>query len=406
MTAGLDWLDRSDRRSPWDKVHALVVGIGVSGYPSAAGLLHVGATVTLVDDRDGDAEREKATILEVLGATVRLGPGSTTADPASLLDGIDLVVTSPGLPPTTPLLVAARDTGVPILGEVDLAWRLRDPEHPAPWIGLTGTNGKTTTVEMLASILGADGLRTAAVGNIGVSLVDTVLDPQPYDVLAVELSSHQLHWSPGLALRAAAVLNVEDDHLAWHGSAGSYRDAKAKIYQDCEIACVYNVEDPGTEELVREADVQEGCRAIGFTTQIPAVGMVGVVDDVLADRAFVAERQTSAAELATLDDLPSRAPHNIANAVAAAALARAHGVSPNAVRDGLRTFRIGGHRIEHVAEIDGVAYVDDSKATNSHAALASLRAYDSVVWVAGGQAKGQRYDDLVREIRDRLRAVI
>jgi UDP-N-acetylmuramoylalanine--D-glutamate ligase len=169
---------------------------------------------------------------------------------------------------------------------------------------------------------------------------------------------------------------------------------------------VNNAADPETERLVREADVVEGARAIGFTLGMPGVGMVGLVEDILADRAFIEQRETSAAELCTLEDLASPAPHFVANALAAAALARAHGVSQQAVRDGLRSFRPGGHRIAVVGQKDGVTWVDDSKATNPHAAQSSLQAYDPVVWVAGGLAKGARFDDLVVAVRDRLRGVV
>ncbi len=396
------WLDTADRHSPWPSVTALVAGIAVSGYSAAAGLLTVGARVIVVDERDGDAEREKATILETLGADVRLGAGTT----ARLPDGVDLVVTSPGWSPSAPVLAAAGERGIPILGEVDLALRLRDPAHAAPWLALTGTNGKTTTVGMVAAILQAAGLKATAVGNVGAPVVDAVLDPEPFDVLAVELSSFQLHWARRLAPRAAAVLNVAADHLDWHGTMQDYARDKGKIFEGCEVACVYNVADPVTEELVRAADVVEGCRAIGFTAGIPAVGMLGVVDGVLADRAFVAERRTSAAELCAVSDLPSDAPHNVANALAAAALARAHGVPPAAVRAGLAGFTLDPHRIQLVAEHDGVAYVDDSKATNAHAALASLLAYDPVIWIAGGLAKGQDFDDLVHAVKDRLRGAV
>ena len=401
MTA-LAWLDGADRHAPWPTVTAFVAGIGVSGYSAAAGLLGVGARVVVVDERDGDTEREKATILETLGADVRLGAGAS----GKLPDGVDLVVTSPGWFTDAPALVEAGRRGVPILGEVDLALRLRDPETAAPWLALTGTNGKTTTVGMMASILQAAGLRAAAVGNVGAPVVDAVLDPEPYDVLAVELSSFQLHWARRLSPRAAAVLNVAPDHLDWHGTLDDYARDKGKIFEGCEVACVYNVADPVTEELVRAADVVEGARAIGFTAGIPAAGMLGVVDGVLADRAFVAERRTSAAELCTLDDLPSQAPHNIANALAAAALTRAHGVPAAAVRAGLTGFALDPHRIQQVAEHRGVAYVDDSKATNAHAALASLLAYDPVVWIAGGLAKGQDFSDLVHAVKGRLRGAV
>ena len=221
------------------------------------------------------------------------------------------------------------------------------------------------------------------------------MDPEPYDVLAVELSSFQLHYTDSMAAQSAAVLNVAEDHLDWYSSMTDYAADKGRIYEGVERACVYNVADPLTEELVREADVVEGARAIGFTLGVPAIGMLGVVDDVLADRAFVDQRRDSAAELGTLADLATPAPHMVANALAAAALARSYGVAPVAVRDGLRSFRPDGHRIATVATVDEVAYVDDSKATNPHAARSSLGAYEHVVWVAGGLAKGASFDDLV-----------
>jgi UDP-N-acetylmuramoylalanine--D-glutamate ligase len=296
-----------------------------------------------------------------------------------------------------------------VWGEVELAWRLRDPAHPAPWLAVTGTNGKTTTVQMLQSILTAAGLRAAAVGNVGRPIVEAVMDPEPYDVLAVELSSFQLHYTHTMAAESAAVLNIAEDHLDWYdGPDGmsDYAADKARIFERVERACVYNVADRATEEMVRGADVQEGARAIGFTLGTPPPGDLGVVDDLLVDRAFIEERATSAAELCTLGDLASPAPHFVANALAAAALARAHGVSQQAVRDGLRAFRPDGHRIAHVAEADGVTWIDDSKATNPHAAQSSLAAFGSVVWVAGGLAKGARFDDLVVAVRERLRGVV
>jgi UDP-N-acetylmuramoylalanine--D-glutamate ligase len=183
------------------------------------------------------------------------------------------------------------------------------------------------------------------------------------------------------------------------------------VYRNAEVACVYNVADPVTEDLVREADVVEGCRAIGFTLGIPGLSMLGVVEDVLCDRAFVEERATSAAELGTLDDVRQAgggtlAPHNVANALAAAALARAYGVPPAAVRDGLRGHAPHAHRIAQVAEAGGVAWVDDSKATNPHAAAASLAAFENVVWIAGGLAKGATFDDLLAAHGRRLRAAV
>ncbi|MEU5085867.1 UDP-N-acetylmuramoyl-L-alanine--D-glutamate ligase [Streptomyces sp. NPDC021356] len=392
----------SGQVTDWQGKNVTVAGLGVSGIPAAKVLHGLGAHVTVVNDGDDERARAQAAELAALGVTVRLGDGDT------LPDGTELIVTAPGWKPDKPLFQAAGKAGVPVWGDVELAWRLRglDGREPAPWLAVTGTNGKTTTVQMLASILTAAGLRTAAVGNIGVSLLDAVLGEERYDVLAVELSSYQLHWAPSLRAHSAAVLNLAPDHLDWHGSMEAYAADKGRIYEGNRVACVYNVADPATEDLVRAADVEEGCRAVGFTLGTPGPSQLGVVEGILVDRAFVENRHKNAQELAEVSDVRPPAPHNIANALAAAALARAYGVPATAVRDGLRAFTPDAHRIAHVADVDGVAYVDDSKATNTHAAEASLGAYESIVWIAGGLAKGAEFDELVARSAKRMRGAV
>jgi UDP-N-acetylmuramoylalanine--D-glutamate ligase len=409
-----DLPDSARQQPDYKGLRAAVAGLGVSGISAARVLHRLGAEVTVVDGGDSPALRERAVALEAEGVAVRLGGEHGALLPA----GTRLVVTSPGWPPSSALFAAAEAAGVPVWGDVELAWRLRRPlpatGEPAPWLAVTGTNGKTTTVQMLASILTAAGKRTAAVGNVGVSVLDAVLagfdgpedTEEPYDVLAVELSSYQLHWAPSLRPFSAVVLNLAPDHLDWHGSMEAYAADKGRIYEGNQVACVYNTADPATERLVREADVEPGCRAVGFTLGAPGLSQLGVVEGLLVDRAFVADRQHSAAELAAVGDVRPPAPHNIANALAAAALARAYGVEPRAVRDGLRAFHPDAHRIAEVAEVDGVTWIDDSKATNTHATAASLAAYRPVVWIAGGLAKGASFDELVRDAADRLRGVV
>ena len=376
----------------------LVAGLGVSGRAAVQVLAARGALVRTYDDVAEDADEHDAEAL-----LARDG-----------LTGLDLVVTSPGLRPDHPLLSAAAARGVEVVSEVELAWRLRVDRAagggPAPWLAVTGTNGKTTTVGMLAAILDAAGERVAAVGNVGSPIVLAATDPS-LDVLAVELSSFQLHFTRSMSVQAGAVLNVAPDHIDWHGSFEAYAADKGRLFERAQVACVYNVADPMTRRLVEQADVVDGAVAVGFTLGVPSVGQLGLVDDVLVDRGFAAVRHTHAAELATLDDLRQLAgpdghvaPHVVANALAAAALALAHGVPPAAVRAGLAAFGPGAHRIATVATVDGVAYVDDSKATNAHAAAASLAAFPerSVVWIAGGLAKGATFDELVRSRADRL----
>ncbi|MDD9205532.1 UDP-N-acetylmuramoyl-L-alanine--D-glutamate ligase, partial [Georgenia sp. 10Sc9-8] len=302
---------------------------------------------------------------------------------------------------------------------VELAWRVRarrpDGDH-APWLTLTGTNGKTTTVGMLTEILRAAGRDAVAVGNVGTPIV-RVAAGGGADVLAVELSSFQLHSTWTVAPQASACLNLAPDHLDWHGSFAAYRADKARVYARTEVACVYNEADPATRVMVEEADVAEGARAVGTTLRVPAVGQLGLVEDVLVDRAMHAQRHTAAAELGTLADLAHLTPtgsaelvpdHVVANALAAAALALAHGVAPEHVRAGLRAYAPGAHRIAPVGTRGGVRYVDDSKATNAHAAAASLGVVPAgtCVWLAGGLTKGASVDELVAAHRDRLRAVV
>ena len=310
------------RDADWSGLRVLVAGLGISGFAAADAMWERGAVVTVVDASAPGASRtvdERAQILAVLGVDVRLGPEHTAGMPSDR--AIDLVVTSPGWRPTHPVLADAAAHGIPIWGEVELAWRMRAREGAAPWLTVTGTNGKTTTVNMLASILRAAGLRATSAGNVGTPLLEAVLHPQPYDVIAVELSSFQLFWQRSLSPVASACLNVAADHIDWHGSFEDYLRAKGRVFRNTHLACIYNVADPLTEQLVIDADVIEGCRAVGFTLGIPALSMVGLVDEILADRAFVEQRHHSAAELATIADVqgeaPSIAPHYLANALAA-----------------------------------------------------------------------------------------
>ena len=391
-----------------------VAGLGISGVAAAETLLRLGARVSVVDGSDAAELATRAAALAALGATVRLGPAATAAPPA----GATLVVTSPGWRPQAPLLRSAAAAGIPVWGEVELAWRLRPAAaagHAAPWLALTGTNGKTTTVRMLTAILTAAGRRAVAVGNVGTPLLAAVLADPPYDVLAVELSSFQLHWSASLRPFAAAVLNLADDHLDWHGSVAAYQEAKAKIWAGGQTVAIGNADDPPTAQALAAAPG----RQVSFTLAEPGPGQLGVVAGRLVDRAFgpdaAAGDQTgvdlagvdqTGVDLAAAADVRPAGPPNVANALAAAALARAYGVLADAVRAGLRGFTPDPHRNALVAVVDQVSYIDDSKATNPHAAAASLAAYPSVVWVAGGLGKGLSFDELVLAARERLRAVV
>ncbi|MBN9741629.1 UDP-N-acetylmuramoyl-L-alanine--D-glutamate ligase [Amycolatopsis sp. A1MSW2902] len=371
--------------------HVLVAGAGVTGKSVVPVLRELGARVTVTD---GNAER----LAELEDLDAELVPG-LTEPPADTA----LVVTSPGWRPTSPLLVAAAEAGVEVIGDVELAWRIGQlREHPPAWLVITGTNGKTTTVGMLESILRAAGADAVACGNVGYPVLDAVRGG--HQVLAVELSSFQLHWSSTIAPDASVVLNLAEDHLDWHGSMEEYAAAKGRAHERSR-AVVHNVDDPWSARIAEE-HAPDGARRIGFVLDTPRAGELGLVEDLLVDRAFGADPETSAEELAEIADVRPAGPHNLANALAAAALARAHGVTPEAVRAGLRAYEPAPHRAVEVAEVGGVRYVNDSKATNPHAALGSLLAHESVVWIAGGQLKGASVDELVAAVGGRLRAAV
>jgi len=363
----------------------LVAGAGLAGASAVRALLARDARVLLADRTESAAVEE----LTAAGAEFVLSPDV-------LPDAVDLVVTSPGWRPDHPLLRDALARGRDVLGEVEFAWRLRGA-GAAPWLAVTGTNGKTTTVRMLESILRAAGLDALAVGNVGVSVIDAVAGPHAYDVLAVELSSFQLHWSSTIAPAAAAVLNLAPDHLDWHGSMDAYAAAKATIWRG--PVAIGNADDPLVRKLLAGS---AAATKVGFTLDEPRPGQFGVRDGLLIDHAFT----DLPLELLPAADVRPTGAHNVANALAAAALARAHGVGAAAVADGLRAFVPDPHRNQFVLERDGVRWVDDSKATNPHAARASLTAYPAVVWIAGGQLKDAPVDDLVAEVAPRLRGAV
>jgi len=205
---------------------------------------------------------------------------------------------------------------------------------------------------------------------------------------------------------ASACLNLAPDHLDYFETFDEYRDAKARVYQNTVQAAIYNEQDEETMHMVENADVIEGCRAVSFTLSIPMKSMVGLVEDILVDRAFLDERETAALPIIDLAELPSNAPHNVQNALAAIALSRSIGIEPAIIKQGLMNWQASPHRISQVAVINDVTYVDDSKATNTHAAFTGIKAFESVVWIAGGQAKGQDFDDLVIRCATQLRAVV
>jgi UDP-N-acetylmuramoylalanine--D-glutamate ligase len=365
----------------------LVAGARVTGRAILAALAPLGVRATLTDDSPSMLTEFAQKGVEVIDS----------ANAAERIADYDLVVTSPGLPPTAPVLTAAAAAHVPIWGDVELAWRLDSSGRYGPprrWLVVTGTNGKTTTTSMLHAMLVAAGRRALLCGNIGDPVLD-VLD-QPAELLAVELSSFQLHWAPSLRPEAGVVLNVAEDHLDWHLTMEAYARDKSRVL-DGRVAVV-GLDDPVAAGLLSTAAAPT---RVGFRLGEPAPGELGVRDGVLMDNAFGKD-----VRLADTAAIPVAGPVGVLNALAAAALARAVDVPPEAIAEALARFQVGRHRAEVIDVVDGITYVDDSKATNPHAAQASITAYPRVVWIAGGLLKGASVDELVATVANRLAGAV
>ena len=361
------------------KQRFLILGAGVTGSAVARSLQARGGLVTIADDNAHDAVKPESVELT----------------------NFDVVVISPGWRQDHPLVVKALASGLPIINEIDLAWQIRSELSPGQkWIALTGTNGKTTTVEMVAKILQTAGLKAVACGNVGDTVIEAVDRTDPYDYLVLELSSFQLHWAKQAQFVSAAILNIADDHLDWHGTFDAYADAKFSILDRSDVA-VLNADDGA---VVQRANRFTG-RKVFFSLDTPAPGEIGIVEDLLVDRAFVAD-PLEAAMICELKDITPTVPHNVSNALAAAALARTINVSHEHIQQALHAFKPGRHRIETVFESDSITWVDDSKATNPHAASASLMSHLSVVWIAGGLAKGAEMNSIVQRCKGRIKAAI
>lgn len=391
----------------WRGRRVVVLGLGITGFAVADTLAELHAAVTVIA---GHADPERVDVLSVVGAQTR-----EIADPGATIEALEelepeVVVVSPGYRPDSPIVQWVVAAGILLLSDIDVAWLLRDlSPRPAEWICITGTDGKTTTTQLTAAMIEASGKRAAVCGNIGIPVLDRIRDPEGFDFLVVELSSFQLHYTNLLSPWSAACLNIADDHIDWHGSKDAYVAAKAKVFHRVKKVCLYNADDPVTERLVEQADVVEGARAVGFTLGAPGISMVGIVDGVLLDRAFIETRAHEAQEITTVEALADRgmgAQHLLADVLAASALARSAGVTIADIQRALAQFHLGAHRIQPVADIAGVLYIDDSKATNSHSANAALEAFDSIVWIVGGLLKGVDITPLVEQNASRLRGAV
>jgi UDP-N-acetylmuramoylalanine--D-glutamate ligase len=362
----------------------LVLGGGVTGRSVAQVLRIMGAEVSVYDENESsEFDFQRVTLNEV-----------------SNINWAAAVV-SPGWRPSHPIIADLRNREIPLLNEIDLAWEIKQQVVPGQkWLAVTGTNGKTSTVELTEAILKAAGINAFACGNVGTPVIDAVISEQKYDYLVLELSSFQLHWSESAEFVAGSILNIALDHIDWHGSFSEYAKAKLDLLSR-SVTAILN----GDDQSVVEGSAHWQGRKVFYTLQTPKPGEIGLVEDLLVDRAFVVD-PIEAAMFCELNEVQPTAPHSVSNALAAAGLARAVGVDHEVIRGAIKKYRPGRHRIELVLAQNGIRWIDDSKATNPHAAQASLMSELSVVWIAGGLAKGAEMSDLITQVGSRLRGVV
>ena len=367
-----------------DTGRAVVVGLGISGAAVARALLERGYDVVAVDDHPSDAVRARRAELVPLGIDVVTKPDASSL--AVLVHEADLVVPSPGVPPRHPVFAIARDRGVSVVGEVELASRWAN----RPIVAITGTNGKTSVTGLVTEMLVASGVAAVAAGNIGVPLAEAAAGPA--ELLVVEVSSFQLELTDEFHPSVAVWLNLAADHLDWHDDLESYARAKARIWarQQADDTAVVNADDATVQQWASTAPsrlVSFGLKAADFS----------VDDGVL--------RTSDGTEIVDVSALQRSLPHDVENALAASAAALAAGADLDGVRSALREWRGFPHRVALVGDAGGVQWYDDSKATNPHAALAALRGFGSVVLIAGGRNKGLDLSVLA-DAADRVRAVV
>ena len=382
----------STRAVPWfEGSRALVVGIARSGVAAAKLLLRHGGSVRAIDRRRQDELSVDAASLAARGAEVRYG----TMDLAAL-EGRDLVVVSPGVPSDLPLFAEALRRGIPVVSEIELGYAVAR----APVIAVTGTNGKSTTVELLGAMGRSAGLATEVLGNIGTALSERAEEVPEDGLLVVEVSSFQLEHVTRFRPKVGVILNVTPDHLDRHGSMERYAAIKAQLFA-FQTAEDFRVQPLGDTRLARLL-AGFASKALWFGFADPTAE--GVWEEGGQIRYRVAGREGT---ILRRDEALLRGPHNTENLCAASAAALAIGIEPKAIAAALREFRGLPHRLTQVAEIDGVRYVNDSKATNVDAMRRALESFDApITLIAGGRDKDGDFASVASLVSERVRHVV
>ncbi|HEY9085152.1 MAG TPA: UDP-N-acetylmuramoyl-L-alanine--D-glutamate ligase [Candidatus Tyrphobacter sp.] len=375
----------------------LVIGLGKSGLASTAVLRERGAVVFATDEKVREGLLDAIAAIEAHGARF-VAP----ADLDEILDRITSAVLSPGIPPTSAVVRRVVSAGIPVIGEVELAWRLCG----APIVAVTGTKGKSTTTALIGALLRACARDVRVGGNIGDPLVGQVGSAAPSSWVVAEVSSFQLETIRTFRPRIAVLLNVVPDHLDRYRSLDEYADAKLRIAvnQGVGDTLVIDLDDPRLAAF-RTRREREGCRMriLGYTLRDAR----GVAMSLHGEQICYAPPDGDAMPILDRADVPLAGEHNLRNVMAALLAALAAGCEIAPLRDAVRAFHALPHRLQAIGEVDAVLYVDDSKATNPDAAIAALTAYDRpVVLIAGGRSKGTDFAKFGAAIRARAKALI
>jgi UDP-N-acetylmuramoylalanine--D-glutamate ligase len=363
------------------KKRILVVGAGKTGEALAEFLSSQNIDFQLLDEKE-DLESKFKVISEPEGK-------------------YELAIVSPGWRRDNQIIEAIISSGTELISEIDFAWLVKSELNPdQSWVAVTGTNGKTTTVQMAEAIFSKSGISAVACGNVGLPAITAVSSMERFNTLILELSSFQIYWSELPRFKACAILNIAEDHIDWHGSFNEYANAKLKLLTMSECA-ILNLSDP---EIILRATSFSG-KKIFYGLDTPQAGEIGLVEELLVDRAFVVD-PNAAESFAELSDIKPTVPHNVSNAMAAAGISLAVGIAHPVVKEGLQSFTLDSHRLQEIAKINDVLWVNDSKATNPHAAAAALGSFESVIWIAGGLAKGAKMENLVQKYAKRIKGAI
>lgn len=370
----------------------LIVGLARSGIAAAKVLYKKGACISAYDSKGEDQIAEQVQLLNNIGATVYAGE-----TPVLSTEKFDLLVISPGVPLDIPLLKQADELGIKIIGELELAYLLK--AEKVEFFAITGTNGKTTTTSLLWDIMKKAGKKSVVAGNIGIALCSQV-DKINEGLISVEVSSFQLETADTFRPHVCGILNITPDHLDRHKTMQGYVEAKAKIFaqQHEDDFLVLNYED----ELVRNFSDMALSRVVFFSTE-------KVLDEgaYVADNAVYFSLNGKIERIGSLDNLMLRGKHNLENILCAVAMAKVEGISTEAIEDSLGSFKGVRHRLEEVANYNGILYINDSKGTNPDSTIKALEAFDNpIVLIAGGRDKGGTYQKLAHLIKQKVKAIV